>query len=73
METNKSTMTYNELQIAKNVVIPIGKRLKSKKCTDKLCQILDVNMKLSPESSFINLGNIRETKYNYLYNELQRS
>lgn len=71
MVTNKSTMSFNELQIAKNVVIPIGKRLKSKKCTDKLCQILDVNMKLNPESSFINLGNIRGTKYNYLYNELQ--
>lgn len=69
--TATPTITPNELQIVRNVILPIGRRLKANKCTDKLCQVLDVNMKLEPNSSFINLADIRQTKYNYLYNELQ--
>lgn len=64
-------MTYNEKEIVKHVILPLGRRLKEKKTTDKLCQILDVNMILDPSSPFLNFCNIRTTKYNYLYNELQ--
>lgn len=64
-------MTVNERAIAKAVILPLGRRLKAKKCTEKLCQLLNVNIDLVPNSSYLNLGNIRTTKYDYLYNELQ--
>lgn len=66
------SMLHNELEIMESVILPLGNNLKIGHITDKLCQILDVNMVLDPSSPFINLGDgIRSTKYDYLYNELQ--
>lgn len=64
-------LTPNEKAIVKNVILPLGKRLKAHKCTEKLCQILNVNLNLEPKSPYLNLAGIRSTKYDYLYNELQ--
>ena len=64
-------LTPNEKAIVKNVILPLGKRLKAHKCTEKLCQILNVNLDLEPKSPYLNLACIRSTKYDYLYNELQ--
>lgn len=62
----------NEYEIAKKVILPLGRRLAKHKQTSKLCQILDCNLVLEPLSPFLNLGNgLRTTKYDYLYNELQ--
>ena len=64
-------LTPNEKAIVKNIVLPLGRRLKAHKCTEKLCQILNVNLDLEPKSPYLNLAGIRSTKYDYLYNELQ--
>ena len=62
----------NEEEIVKNIIFPLGQRLRKGLVTYKLCQILNCHLTLDPSSPFLNLGNgIRESKYNYLYNELQ--
>lgn len=70
--TNNEAMDFNEREIVKQIILPIGARLSKKKTTDKLCQIINCNVTLSPVTPLLSFGGgIRETAYNYLYNELQ--
>ena len=49
----------------------INTKLEEGKVTTKLCQLIDCCLLLAPSSPYINLGDIRSTKYDYLYNELK--